>query len=118
MVQWSMLETGFAQVTRLRGVATAAPVRATPSFRRHPRLFSLGMHHHPCHVRERVARQPGAGSLLPREGSEIAKRESRRGVMRLSFSGASTPPTRSEERRVGKECRARWAPYREQKKSR
>src|SRR5690606_39830505 len=24
----------------------------------------------------------------------------------------ATPPTRSEERRVGKECRSRWPPYR------
>src|SRR5438270_12945921 len=37
-------------------------------------------------------------------------------VLRLSNSGAvrlvTVPPgARSEERRVGKECRARWAPY-------
>ena len=25
--------------------------------------------------------------------------------------GACTPPVRSEERRVGKECRSRWSPY-------
>src|SRR5690348_18318895 len=28
------------------------------------------------------------------------------------------PWTRSEERRVGKECRSRWSPYREKKKER
>src|SRR5207302_2532525 len=26
-------------------------------------------------------------------------------------SAGSSPPARSEERRVGKECRSRWAPY-------
>src|SRR5215204_7184688 len=26
-------------------------------------------------------------------------------------SSASAPPARSEERRVGKECRSRWSPY-------
>ena len=29
----------------------------------------------------------------------------------LSFLGAGIPLTRSEERRVGKECRSRWSPY-------
>ena len=32
----------------------------------------------------------------------------------ISFSKGSSPPrdgTRSEERRVGKECRSRWSPY-------
>src|SRR4030066_876717 len=29
--------------------------------------------------------------------------------------GAPRPPERSEERRVGKECRSRWAPYHSKK---
>src|SRR5690554_8076992 len=29
---------------------------------------------------------------------------------------ACLPPRRSEERRVGKECRSRWSPYHEKKK--
>src|SRR2546430_16280685 len=36
----------------------------------------------------------------------------RRGVAVKNFKGAeSQPAARSEERRVGKECRSRWAPY-------
>ena len=30
---------------------------------------------------------------------------------RVVFSGISHMPARSEERRVGKECRSRWSPY-------
>src|SRR5688572_31196011 len=29
----------------------------------------------------------------------------------LPSRGFSSPPLRSEERRVGKECRSRWSPY-------
>ena len=32
-------------------------------------------------------------------------------VMQLPISGAGGPHHRSEERRVGKECRSRWSPY-------
>src|SRR2546422_2293835 len=34
-----------------------------------------------------------------------------RGQQAPSLAGASLPKTRSEERRVGKECRSRWSPY-------
>ena len=30
---------------------------------------------------------------------------------RITVAGASAPHERSEERRVGKECRSRWSPY-------
>src|ERR1039458_10883203 len=30
---------------------------------------------------------------------------------RISFAQAAVVPNRSEERRVGKECRSRWSPY-------
>src|SRR6266511_5112468 len=33
----------------------------------------------------------------------------------VAFSAASPPRRRSEERRVGKECRSRWSPYRHKK---
>src|SRR5256886_6309023 len=33
------------------------------------------------------------------------------GVIRANTTGASPTVTRSEERRVGKECRSRWSPY-------
>src|SRR5690625_7483933 len=32
---------------------------------------------------------------------------------RLGLAAGEQPPLRSEERRVGKECRSRWAPYHE-----
>src|SRR3712207_7822499 len=32
-------------------------------------------------------------------------------VSRVSLSTSSIPVSRSEERRVGKECRSRWSPY-------
>src|SRR2546422_5181488 len=31
--------------------------------------------------------------------------------VRAAASAPSVPPIRSEERRVGKECRSRWSPY-------
>ena len=33
------------------------------------------------------------------------------GVKHLYFDGGKTDAGRSEERRVGKECRSRWSPY-------
>ena len=32
-------------------------------------------------------------------------------LQRSTTSISDTTPTRSEERRVGKECRSRWSPY-------
>ena len=32
-------------------------------------------------------------------------------VIRKTFNEANTDENRSEERRVGKECRSRWSPY-------
>ena len=29
----------------------------------------------------------------------------------MNYSAIAAPTTRSEERRVGKECRSRWSPY-------
>src|SRR3712207_9462484 len=48
---------------------------------------------------------------VPRRASSSAARW-------LVTSSASAPrcPTRSEERRVGKECRSRWSPYHYKKK--
>src|SRR3989449_11497831 len=33
------------------------------------------------------------------------------GMLRMFEEAATLGPTRSEERRVGKECRSRWSPY-------
>src|SRR5438445_10674590 len=54
------------------------------------------------HQRERYRR--GDGDPRPRPGPAGAVPRDR------------TPGGRSEERRVGKECRSRWAPYHEKKK--
>src|SRR5258708_16961909 len=79
------------------GVQTCAlPISAVPAFPPNwPRLFR-----HPC--------------ALPRCGSE----RSRCGVPRRreewgssADRGAEATKSRSEERRVGKECRSRWSPY-------
>ena len=58
------------------------------------------------------------------DGKKIAtqvKQELADEVKRMKAAGAKTPhlvavlvgndPARSEERRVGKECRSRWSPY-------
>ena len=34
-----------------------------------------------------------------------------RAIMLIAGGGKDLPPPRSEERRVGKECRSRWSPY-------
>src|SRR5690625_7759182 len=41
-----------------------------------------------------------------------------RGPRAAARSARAPPPTRSEERRVGKECRTRWAPHQQKKKTR
>ena len=45
-------------------------------------------------------------------GAYAAEMICRAGVGRMTIVDADTvQPTRSEERRVGKECRSRWSPY-------
>ena len=56
-------------------------------------------------------REMGTVPLLTREGEvEIAKRIER-GQNRVLKALSRSPIVRSEERRVGKECRSRWSPY-------
>ncbi len=60
-----------------------------------------------------VARFREAGIRLPRlsELAEPSRLAARYGD-RLAAVDPDTPdPLRSEERRVGKECRSRWSPY-------
>ena len=42
---------------------------------------------------------------------QITKGESKMSVSNVSSNVAVVKPVRSEERRVGKECRSRWSPY-------
>src|SRR5690348_18308025 len=57
-----------------------------------------------------------AGRSLASDG--FAKRAATRSVLRTHFSSSdASSRERSEERRVGKECRSRWSPYHEKKKN-
>src|SRR5204863_6267345 len=48
--------------------------------------------------------------LSPLRGSTNRERERRRGCSRIACNEQAQRSPRSEERRVGKECRSRWAP--------
>src|SRR5205823_12461816 len=77
-----------------RGRGTESSVRGTPSLATEPRSSA------PSHATARPAQRPdptlGEGELAVRA------------PMQGTFYRAQTPGARSEERRVGKECRARW----------
>ena len=53
--------------------------------------------------------------VLPASGAEapIHEIQNEEGVIVLGYNGVGTVTIefRSEERRVGKECRSRWSPY-------
>ena len=42
---------------------------------------------------------------------EVIRERTREGLARVRANGSASGRTRSEERRVGKECRSRWSPY-------
>src|SRR2546430_12193478 len=62
-------------------------------------------------IRVRKAIRPAARSLL--EGALDERGAQARGLGRaqVAFVGRHHQHARSEERRVGKECRSRWSPY-------
>src|SRR5262245_65536589 len=69
---------------------------------------------HASDVRERkLERAYAAGE---RWRSLAARREETVRRIKALGPGAADSPDRSEERRVGKECRSRWSPYHEEKK--
>src|SRR5688572_31698019 len=49
--------------------------------------------------------------------SRSARRGRERGRAAVAADRARRPGARSEERRVGKECRSRWSPYHEKEKT-
>src|SRR3989442_3247317 len=61
--------------------------------------------------RERPNDLPHVVERLTRKGGEEANRVRSRGVVKVDHLPAVLSNERSEERRVGKECRSRWSPY-------
>ena len=53
----------------------------------------------------------GAGGTYMLTEPDMSKRVLADKVGSIKESGADVVATRSEERRVGKECRSRWSPY-------
>src|SRR5438034_10700937 len=57
--------------------------------------------------------------MLPRDGLALPNGNFHAGVLTLALDSISSTPasrSRSEERRVGKECRSRWSPSHQKKK--
>src|SRR3989441_13217312 len=55
---------------------------------------------------------PASGSPAPERHSQVYRWTDGQGVTHLTDRWDAVPPEyRSEERRVGKECRSRWSPY-------
>ena len=54
-----------------------------------------------------IARSEGMGALLPVVEKELLHYR----ILSAMQDGGFFGPIRSEERRVGKECRSRWSPY-------
>src|SRR5688572_31877116 len=64
----------------------------------------------------RVDKRTGEATFIAHgeKGSALAHRV----MQRYAYSRVMAELKRSEERRVGKECRSRWSPYHEKKKQR
>ena len=57
---------------------------------------------------------PGAAQLSDAEEKDLvaaAQAMRKAGLVQFNFKDMELVTTRSEERRVGKECRSRWSPY-------
>ena len=67
------------------------------------------------HSREEAIRKAldefGDAASLADHFTHIAHRRKRRLIMRCTLGSVGALSARSEERRVGKECRSRWSPY-------
>src|SRR2546425_13344869 len=91
---------------------------------RRAQIAELGTDHEP---EAGAGAEPGVGKRDPRRGDgeladarespglrlvdELPERRARDGERRRAARGQERPDLRSEERRVGKECRSRWSPY-------
>src|SRR3712207_9388484 len=54
---------------------------------------------------------PSSNTTMETELPELFRRQSESTGHRYTFHSARATLKRSEERRVGKECRSRWSPY-------
>ena len=71
-----------------------------------PANNGLSIRHTTRNFPNREGSKPGNGQL-----SAVALMDARSIAATAANGGVLTPATRSEERRVGKECRSRWSPY-------
>src|SRR5690348_18399737 len=100
-----LLAEGRRQPVADRGATGAVPdQRAAEGSQPEPQALAGRP---PPHVRRRVRPQPG-WQVVPRLDPGEPRRPPLAGPLRRQ--------DRSEERRVGKECRTRWSPYQEKKK--
>ena len=65
----------------------------------------LGVSRTPIREAIRMLELEGLVIMIPRRGAEVA------GITGKNLRDVLEVTTRSEERRVGKECRSRWSPY-------
>src|SRR5258706_500156 len=63
------------------------------------------------HLRERAADHQGRGARTRDGPAATGGRQQAIGVVQRDGEGLAGGVARSEERRVGKECRSRWSPY-------
>ena len=71
-----------------------------------PEGLNLGVLNLNVYVKERVQ-----GQKVDRKKRPIEEKESYRWYQGMELCGKVAGQARSEERRVGKECRSRWSPY-------
>src|SRR3989441_9954130 len=99
--------------SRIPWVAAAGPlwvsVAAPLSLEQQPRDAAPGVHADTGadHAGDKRRHDPDAGAEPPADRAPEARSKKREQLGHCSISTDS----RSEERRVGKECRSRWSPY-------
>src|ERR1035438_8806875 len=94
------------QEARLRGTSVYFPDRAVP-------MLPLELSTDICSLRPQVDRLVLSCTMEIDHQGEIAGYEINEGVIRSAnrMTYTAVNAVRSEERRVGKECRSRWSPY-------
>src|SRR2546430_15938772 len=110
MIRRPPRSTLFPYTTLFRSVARARHVEHLARHRRDPAdLLVLGDEHHALGTEGEE--QVVDTQLVERGGQRVGVRQIERRAHRLLELPAIRLEQRSEERRVGKECRSRWSPY-------